>query len=133
MERTIPPRLVSLSAKGDMFRLPTPGLTPAEDYQSQVQWMVTAASVISSLQDVRISTSQTFTNISQQYRGALVKLREKFEQAGASMQLFRMRSNGAIPPFLYGERPDTEELAYASGGGGFLQRISLEQLITSIG
>lgn len=85
--------------------------------------MLRAASVTKSLESVNIVSTRTFTNISQAHRDAIAKLGEVFQQKNASMRLYKREQNGAIPPFLYGERPYSEDLIYDTEGGGFLKDI----------
>ena len=116
-EETAPPSLVSLKSKGNMFRLPLPLLSPHDNYQTQARWMTAASTLISTLREVHITTTQTFANRSQKHSEAIVSLGRTFEEQGARLQLFRQRSHGAIAPFLLGEHPDTEELVYGSDSG----------------
>lgn len=53
-------------------------------------------------------------------RGAIVELGELFENTGTNMKFYTKRRNNAIPPFVHGERPNTIEPVYVSGGSGFV-------------
>lgn len=118
--RTTAPNLKSLTAKGDMFRLQfKPGFNPIEDFAAQVHWMLDVASHTKSLQDVRIVSSQTFTNVSRAHREAVVELGETFKKMKVDMRLFKRLGQGSIPPFLYGETPYAEELVFDARGVGF--------------
>lgn len=118
LRRTAPPNLRSLIAKGDMFRLQChPNLSLADDYQSHVSWTIASMNLSPHLENVRLVSSRTFTNVSPNHREAVKQLGQAFIARGVRMQLYRRNYHGNIPPFLYGENECTEELVYDTESG----------------
>lgn len=118
LKRTAPPNLKSLVAKGDMFRLQcNPNLCLADDYQNHVSWTIASMKSSPHLENVRLVSSRTFTNVSNNHREAVKQLGQAFLDGAVSMQLYKRTYHGNIPPFLYGETECTEELVYDTDGG----------------
>ena len=126
MEQTAPPSLISLTAKGDMFRLSRgTGLELADDYQAHVDWITKAAALIESVRSVCIVTSRTYTSFSSAHRHAIIQLGKTFKQSNVAMQLYKSKRNGWVPPFLYGENEDTCEMVYDTESASLCQEFRM--------
>lgn len=108
---TAPPVLVSLTVKGDLFRL-----CPVENFQQEIDWIIKLARNSETLLSVHIATSKTFTNTSPSQAAALKQLGQIFQSRKVGFSVWTTQSHGAVPPFLYGERPITEENVFCLDG-----------------
>ena len=112
LQQTAPPRLVSLCSIEDTLRSDRPSRA-VEDYHDQVRWVLDAVCTMSTLRTVALVSGSWLSTISQQ-REALTQLGGTFEEAGAHLRVLETITHNTIPPFLYGELGDEEELLYAS-------------------